>query len=204
MSLTYPLTLPTSVSFNEMSYLPRTVVGFNASKFTGQQQNYVWPGQWWEFKAKLPPLTTDAIADEWIAFLLSLNGREGTFYAGPSTRYSPNDSGTYATVRAGTVANDTTINLTYTDGAHPAQVGDWIQVGTTTASKLHRVVKVGTTVGTAGSVDVWPRTRSAYAAATAVNFRSPVGLFRLAEGSMDWSVNLAKHVGLELNAMEVL
>ena len=205
MSLTYPLTLPTSVSFTEMACLPRSVVGFNASRFTGQQQTYVWPGQWWEFKCKLPPLVTDLIADEWIAFLLSLNGREGTFNMGPSTRKTPSVAPALAQVGSGgATANSTTLPITLASASYGFTIGDWLQFGTGSAAKLHRVTKVNSFVGTAGSVDIWPRARSAYAAGSGLSLTNPVGLFRLSEGNMDWNVNLTKHVGLEINATEVL
>ncbi len=205
MSLTYPLTLPSSVSFSEMSYLPRSVVGFNMSRFTGQQQTYVWPGQWWEAKCKLPPLTTDALADEWISFLLALNGREGTFNMGPSTRKTPRTISALATVGSGGgTANSTTLPITLVFSSYGLVAGDWFQIGTGSSAKLHRITQVNTFVGTAGSVEIFPRARSAYAAGSGLYLSNPVGLFRLSEGNMDWTVNTAKHVGLEINAMEVL
>lgn len=205
MSLTYPLTLPSSVSFTEIAYIPKTVVGFNASKFTGQQQTYVWPGQWWEFQCRLPALHTDALADEWIAFLLSLNGREGTFNMGPSTRKTPSVSAALAVVGSGGgTANSSTLPITLTNASYGLTVGDWLQYGTGSSAKLHRIVKVNAFVGTAGSVEIFPRARSAYTAAAALNLTNPVGLFRLSDGKMDWTINTAKHVGLEINASEVL
>lgn len=205
MSVSFPLTLPPSVSFTDMSYLPRTVVGFNASKFTGQQQTYVWPGQWWEFNCRLPALVTDAIADEWVAFLLSLNGREGTFNMGPSTRKTPGVALASAVVGSGgATANSPTLPITLGSAAYGLSVGDWIQHGTGASAKLHRVVKVNAFVGVAGSVEIFPRARSAYAAGSTLVTTNPVGHFRLLDGKMDWNVNLAKHVGLELNVVEVL
>ena len=199
MSLTYPLTPPSSPTFNAMAYHPRTVVGYAASPFTGQQQTYVWPGQWWEIDGTLPPLTTDADADAWIGFLLALNGRQGTFYLGPSTRKSPRGSaaGT-AAAGAANVANSTTL-ITKTHTGSFA-VGDWLQVGATSAARLHRVVQVNSQY----SYDVFPRLRSAYADGTSIVFTNPVGIFRLKDNDQAWDVNLAKHVGLQLSAVEVL
>jgi hypothetical protein len=206
MAITYPLTLPTSVSFTDMQYIPRTVVGFSASRFTGQQQTYVWPGQWWEVRCKLPPLTTDALADAWIAFLLSLNGRHGTFNMGPSTRKLPNILTALAQVGSGgATANSSTLPITLFSAGSGLTVGDWIQHGTGASARLHRIVQVNAFVGTAGSVEIFPRARSAYAAGSGLVLTNPVGHFRLAsDDSMGWSVDLAKNTGLEINAMEVL
>lgn len=195
MAITYPLAMPSSPTFREVVYDPMTVVGARRSPFTGQRQTYVWPGQWWRVKATLPPIKDDAEADAWIAWKLGLNGQQGTFMLGPSTRKSPR--GNWAgscTIGAGVTAMSTTVVFAGHTGT-PA-LGDWFQVG----NNLHRVTKVLN----ATTVDAWPRTRSAYVNGTAVTITNPQGLFCLADNDMSWDVNLAKHTGLTLNAVEAL
>lgn len=198
MSLTYPLTPPTAPTVREMSYRAHNVVGFNKSPYTGQQQAVAWPGQWWEVDVDLPPME-DAEADAWLGFLLALQGRLGTFYLGPSTKKT-NRGGVTGTaqVGAGVTANGTEL-VTKTHSGTFA-VGDWLQIGATTAAKLHRVVKVNSQY----SYDVFPRTRSAYADGTAITYASPVGLFRLMANQLEWSVNVARLTGVQFSAQEVL
>lgn len=172
MAITYPLTLPTHTGFRSLEIQPKTVVGLAASQFTLEQQVYQWPGQGWLLNVELPPMS-QANAALWVAFFLALNGPEGTFYVGPSIRKVT--GGTKAgtvTVDTGAVANSTVLPIT--GGTGDFAKGDWLQVGTTTAARLHRVIQVN-----AGSVDVFPRLRSAYANGTAITYSSPVGVFRL-------------------------
>lgn len=173
MSLTYPLTLPTATGFRSLEIKAQSVVAQNVSPFTGAQQVYAWPGQWWQFGVELPAMS-QANAAIWSAFFLALNGPEGTFYLGPSIRKTTGGtkSGT-VTVNTGAAYNSTVLPIT--GGSGDFAVGDWLQVGTGTAAKLHRVVQVN-----AGSVDVFPRLRSAYSAGTAITYTNPKGLFRAA------------------------
>jgi hypothetical protein len=171
----------------------------NQSPFTGQQQTFVWPAQWWEVTVELPAMT-DASAGEWRAFFLACNGREGTFYFGDSVRKVPR--GTIAgsvTVGSGSVSNSTTLPLA--GGTGVFAVGDWLQVGTTTAARLHQATKINSGDGT---IDVFPRLRSAYANGTAIDYTSPVGLFRL-QDMPSWMFDEAKIAqGVTFSAMEVL
>lgn len=195
MALSYPLAMPSSPTFREVTYVPMTVVGAKRSPFTGQRQTYVWPGQWWAIKAVLPPIKDDSEADAWIAWKLGLNGQQGTFNLGPSTRKTPRSTWAGSVqIGAGVTALSTTV--VFQGGSGTPAVGDWFQVGTV----LHRVVQVNS----ATNVDVWPRTRSAYAQTTAVVISSPKGLFCLADNDMQWTVDVAKHTGLTLNAVEAI
>ena len=173
MAISYPLALPTITGFRSVELSARTAVAMVMSPFTGEQQVYAWPGQWWSWSVSLPPMT-EAEAAVWAGFFLALNGPEGTFYLGPAVRTVTGGTAAGAwAVNTGAVANSTTLPIT--GGTGSFAVGDWLQVGATTASKLHRVTQVNV-----GSVDVFPRLRSAYAGATAITYTNPKGIFRLA------------------------
>lgn len=194
MAITYPFTVPASPTFSEMTYKPITLVGVTRSPFTLQTQTFVWPGQAWAFRGVLPPISSDAEADAWITWKLALNGQQGTFLIGPSTRKTTRGSAAGAkTVDTGAVFNSTTLPITGGTGAFVA--GDWLQISNT----LYRVLQ-----NNGASVDVWPRLRSSYAAGTAITYVNPKGTFRLASNDMDWTVNLAKHTGLVVEAVEAL
>jgi hypothetical protein len=115
----------------------------------------------------------DAAAGAWAAFFMSCNGMAGTFYLGDSIRKTPsgNIAGTVL-VDAGAAALSTTLPIKGGTGAFA--VGDWLQVGSSSSSRLHRVLKVN-----AGSVDVFPSLRVAYAEDTAITYTNPKGVFRL-------------------------
>jgi hypothetical protein len=197
MPITFPLTVPSHTGFRSLEIKPRTIVGVNASIFTGEQQVYAWQGQWHEFSIELPAME-QASAAIWAMFFQALNGAEGTFYLGPSVRKVT--GGTKAgtvTVNTGAVANGTTLPIT--GGTGDFAVGDWLQVGLTTAAKLHRVMQVNV-----GSVDVFPRLRSAYAAATAITYTNPVGIFRLAGLPSEMYDQNKLCSGLSFNAIEAL
>lgn len=198
MAITFPLTPPSAPGPRSIEWTPRTVVGMTQSPFTGQQQVFAWPGQWFEVTVTLPPML-DAVAGAWQAFLLALNGREGTFYLGDSVRKTALGAVTGTlTVDAGAVANTTTLPISGATGSFA--VGDWLQVGTAANSRLHRVVKVNSST----SVELFPRLRTAYTAGTAIDYTAPVGLFRLA-GPVPWAYDAAKMCGgLTFSAMEVM
>jgi hypothetical protein len=56
---------------------------FSQSPFSGGEQVFEWPAEWWLAECSLPPMTR-ASAEPWNAFLLALRGRSGTFYLGDS------------------------------------------------------------------------------------------------------------------------
>lgn len=60
----------------------------SASPFTGSQQIFEWPAEWWEAEVSLPPMQRTNAA-RWNSFLLSLRGRSGTFYLGDSGARTP-------------------------------------------------------------------------------------------------------------------
>lgn len=176
MSLTFPISLP-SQGFAAIEWLDCGAVGIQRSPYTAEQQIYDWPGQWWEVRVTYPPMRDGTALGEILAFLRSLNGPSGTFYLGDSIRRTPRGSiaGT-VTVGSGATANSTTLPLS--GGTGSFAVGDWLQIDANSAARLHQVVKVN-----AGSVDVFPRLRSAHANGTSITYNSPKGVFRLVERS---------------------
>jgi hypothetical protein len=193
MPIVYPLpALPASPTFRFLSFTPVTIVGVSPSLFTGKEQVFVWQGQWWRVSGQLPPMNGND-ADAWVSWKLSLNGRQGTFYLSDVSRRTSRGNPVGYQVGAGAVANSTTLPLQAGTGAFV--VADWLSVG----DRLHKVTKVN-----AGSVDVWPRLRSAYAQGTVVVTTNAAGLFRLASNDMAWDVDSARIYGLSLEATEVL
>lgn len=174
MSISYPLTMPANPGFVSAEFTPISFVGSSRSPSTGEQDIYVWPGQWSEFLLNLPPMT-ESDAAIWAAFFLKCRGISGTFYFTPPNRVR--SAGTIAgsvTVGAGAVAGNTVLPIS--GGSGSFAVGDWIQVALGASAKLHRIMQVN-----AGSLDVFPVLRSAYSNGTAITYVNPVGVFRLGD-----------------------
>lgn len=195
MAISYPLAIPTTPGFVDISFKPFTVVGESEADVTKQAQIYVWQGMGWALEASLPAMPV-ASADAWVAWKLGLNGKQGTFQvydqSRPTTRGSASGS---KTCGVGNVADSTT--LITAGGTGSFALSDWLQIG----NYLYKVVQVNS----ATSYDVWPRLRAAHANGTAITYTNAKGLFRLTSNmGMEWNVNAAKHYGLQLSAKEAL
>ncbi len=131
MAIVFPRRHPTTPSFRRLTIIPRSIVGVTAAPTSGVQQTIAHPGQWWEFGVTLPPMPR-ATAEEWVAFLLSCNGRDRTFLLGDPVGASPRGavSGTpnvdgLHSIAVNSIAVDTL--PASTNGLF--LFGDWIQIG---------------------------------------------------------------------------
>lgn len=80
MAVTYPLAFP-SIGIKASSFRLKRVVAESASPFTGSQQIYKHPGEWWEGEVTFRS-TKRSEAAEIQAFLAQLRGKYGTFLYG--------------------------------------------------------------------------------------------------------------------------
>ena len=195
MAITYPLTPPSPFNLSRLSFTGVSAVSRNTSPFTMQVQQYNWPGQAWLGSVDCPPMVR-ADAEAVIAFLLA--AQRGTFYfqdyANPTNRGGVTGTLTVTTA----TANATT--LTFGGATGSFALGDWLQISTS----LYKVVQVNSS----SSVDVFPVLRSSYAATTPIIYGKPndaaraQGVFRLASGSTEWSIDLASIYGLNFSIIE--
>lgn len=206
MTISYPLTLPTTATAARLRLLGRSVVGASASPFTFETQVQAHQGQRWEADIELPPMKRED-AEAWVAFLLSLNGRQGTFTMGDPVGRTPRGSagGTPLVKGASQTGQALAIDgcpLSTTGWLLP---GDYIQLGSGSATHLHKVLVSADTNG-AGEVtlDIWPRLREAPADNLAVTISSCLGLWRLASNEMAWDIGEAEFYGIRFSAVEAL
>jgi len=154
-----------------------------------QTQQYNWPGQAWLGSVDCPPMVR-ADAETVIAFLLA--AQRGTFYfqdyANPTNRGGVTGTLTVTTA----TANETT--LTFGGATGSFALGDWLQISTS----LYKVIQVNSS----SSVDVFPVLRSSYAASTPITYANAKGVFRLASGSTEWSIDLASIYGMNFSIIE--
>ena len=189
MAITYPLTPPNPFNLSRLSFTGVSAVSRNMSPFTMQVQQYNWPGQAWLGSVDCPPMVR-ADAETVIAFLLA--AQRGTFYfqdyANPTNRGGVTGTLTVTTA----TANATT--LTFGGATGSFALGDWLQISTS----LYKVVQVNSS----SSVDVFPVLRSSYAASTPITYANAKGVFRLASGSTEWSIDLASIYGVNFSIIE--
>ena len=189
MAITYPLTPPNPFNLSRLSFTGVSAVSRNTSPFTMQVQQYNWAGQAWLGSVDCPPMVR-ADAEAVIAFLLA--AQRGTFYfqdyANPTNRGGVTGTLTVTTA----TANATT--LTFGGATGSFALGDWLQISTS----LYKVVQVNSS----SSVDVFPVLRSSYAASTPITYANAKGVFRLASGSTEWSIDLASIYGVNFSIIE--
>lgn len=206
MTISFPLSLP-SPGPREVRWGTRSQVGMSVSPFTFSQQTYVHQGDMWLCDVSLPPMVR-ADAEEWLAFFLSLNGREGYFLMGDPifTTARGTWSGDSPQVSGAHSAGTKVLAVKNLSNAATVKKGDWLQLGSAATSRLHKSM-TDQTANAAGFVtlDVWPRLRQSAASNDAITISSPKGMFRLASNDQDWSDVLGQHIeGISFSAIEYL
>ena len=194
MALSYPLSTPTSIGIAQIELRAVNAVAVSSSPFTYKQQVISHGGQKWEASVSIPSVRRD-LAAPWKSMLIGLKGSTGTFLLGDPDYTSPQGTATSGTISgtAGTDSVAVTLNGTLL-------AGDYIQLGTASASKLHVVLQDQTGNGT---LEIWPALRSTYSS-QAIGLTSPVGVFRLAENVTSWSINNVSAYGISFEAVEAL
>ena len=91
------------------------------------------------------------------------------------------------------------VTITISDGT-TLKAGDYIQLGTTSTSKLHKVLA---DVSATGSVDIWPNLKATYSGA-AVTVDNAKGVFRLTSNVQDWQIGNSSTYGISFEAVEVI
>lgn len=203
MAITYPRSLPAGTA-KRIRFKMNSMVGMSASPFTGSQQVYAHQGQFWSAEVELPPMQA-ATAEAWLGFLLSLNGREGTFLMGDPTRTATRGIGTGSPLVNGA---SQTGNTLITDGWTVSQTGilkagDYIQLGTGSSSRLYKLRADANSDGSGNAtLEIWPRLRSAPADNAALTVASAKGLWRLADNEQGWDLEEAGFYGISFNCVE--
>jgi len=194
MSVTFPLTFPTITGIAKATLRKQSIVAQSNSPFTGISQTQVFPGQWWEGEITLPPFVSRASFETWMAFLLSLNGKEGTFLFGDPAGKTPRGIATGTPFVNGASQSGGSL---ITDGWTVSQTGillagDWIQLGTSSTARLYKVLADANSDGTGNATfDIWPNLRGNLIPADndPLVVQSAQGLFRLATNEQSWNLS---------------
>jgi hypothetical protein len=206
MAISFPRDLPTVTGIANITLRAVNQTAMTMSPFTYKQQIHNHVGQRWEAEVQLPPMKYEN-AEEWIAWLLSLNGRAGTFLMGDPNRATARGAlgGTPLVNGADQTGSSISIDGCSTSVTGWMKAGDYIQLGSASTATLHKVLQDADT-NSSGEVtlDIWPNIITAPANNAAVVTSNTVGRWRLNSGEQDWSVNNAAIYGVTFACVQVV
>ena len=194
MAIVYPLNTPTSIGIESIELRSVNAVAISQSPFTYKQQVVSHGGQRWEASVSIPSVHRDKAA-QWKAMLVGLKGQTGTFLLGDPDYATPQGTVTSCVLTGSAGSDSASVVMTGT-----LKAGDYIQLGSGSASKLHQVL---VDQSGSGTIELWPSLRSDYTSQTVV-FNSPKGVFRLSNNVTSWSINNASIYGISFEAVEVV
>lgn len=181
MTITYPLSMPSSPAPRSLTLGKLTAVAVSRSPFTYQAQVQRFSGQAWAATVTLPVLSSDQARD-WSGFFSALNGPEGTFlFAIPDRKTARGVATGTPLVNGGSQTGATLV----TDGWTPSQTnilrrGDLINLGSGTSLRLYEITQDVNSDGSGNAtLDIWPRLRSSPGDNNAITVANCQALMRL-------------------------
>ena len=201
----YPLTLPTVTGITTQNWGLERVVAVTESPFTNQEQVYEHEGAQWRATFTLPPMKKESAA-VWLAFLMSLRGRRGTFKIGDQDRKTIQGVATGTILVNGDAQTGNAINL---DGFANStnnvfKAGDYIQIN----SYLYMVsADVNSDASGEATVYVEPSLRTGIEAInddTTVVYSNTTTVMRLDSNELNWDTNNVSVYGISFACSEVL
>lgn len=188
MAITYPLEMPAGLYPRSIEWKAENSVAYTESPFSKKLKIYDYGGKRWRATLTLPVLELHN-AKRWVAWFLSLNGIEGTFYLKPSLEAAPVGSAQGTPLVKGASQTGQSLSTDGWDSSQPAvlMAGDWIQVG----NFLYRVLQDVASDGSGdATIDIWPGLRSSPNDNDPITVFDAKGLFRLEQvPSVLYSVN---------------
>ena len=201
----YPLTLPTVTGITTQNWGMERVVAVTESPFTNQEQIFEHEGAQWKATFTLPPMKKEKAA-VWLAFLMSLRGRRGTFKIGDQDRKTIQGTATGTVLVNGASQTGNAINL---DGftasrANVFLAGDYIQIN----SYLY-MVSANVTANGSGEATVYvePSLRTGIEAIndnTTVVYSNTTTLMRLDNNELNWDTDKVSVYGISFACSEAL
>jgi len=201
----YPLTLPTVTGVTTQNWGMERVVAVTESPFTNQEQIFEHEGAQWKATFTLPPMKKEKAA-VWLAFLMSLRGRRGTFKIGDQDRKTIQGTATGTVLVNGAAQTGNAINL---DGftasrANVFLAGDYIQIN----SYLY-MVSANVTANSSGEATVYvePSLRTGIETIndnTTVVYSNTTTLMRLDNNELNWDTDKVSVYGISFACSEAL
>jgi hypothetical protein len=194
MAISYPLNTPTTIGFESIELRAVNATITSQSPFSYKQQVISHTGQRWEASVSIPSVLRD-LAEPWAAFLTALKGQTGTFLLGDPLGATPR--GTVSSCTLTGTAGDESVAVTMTGSL---LAGDYIQLGSGTTARLHKVL---VDQSGSGTLEIWPALRSTYSSAT-VTTTNAKGVFRLNQNMSSWQISNANSYGIAFEAVEAI
>ena len=201
----YPLTLPTVTGIKTQNWAMERVVAVTESPFTNQEQVFEHEGAQWKATFTLPPMKKES-ASVWLAFLMSLRGRRGTFKIGDQDRKTIQGVATGTILVNGASQTGNAINL---DGFANStnnvfKAGDYIQIN----SYLYMIsADVNSNSSGEATVYVEPSLRSGIEVIndnTTVIYSNTTTVMRLDNNELNWDTNNVSVYGISFACSEDL
>lgn len=209
MTITYPLPFPTVTGVRSVSLRAMNAVALERSPFTFAQQAQAYAGQMWLADVTLPTITSRAAAEEWITFITSLRGQFGTFLMGiPEASVARGAArGTDTVVVNGDdhIGGSVDITSDQIGVTGYLKAGDYIQIGSLSTTRLHKVLQDVDTDGSGNAtLDIWPGLRSSPANGATVVVEGAQGRWRLAMNESEWNLDVTSAYGMSFSAVEAV
>lgn len=213
MSISYPLAFPTVTGITVLGMGPRSVVAALPSPFTLQEEVQVWDGARWEIEIQVSPVVGRADAAPWMAFLASLNGREGSFLFSDPLAATPLGAGGGTPV-VNTVGSPT-LNTRRSRELHTRgwdggvsnilKAGDYLQLFSGSSRRLHmNLTDVSSDSSGEATLNVWPPLREDVPDGTAITVTAAQGIFRMTTNTPRWNIANSLEHGFSIPAAEVV
>jgi len=206
VTIIYPISIPATPGIKSLRMTPIAVNGVSQDQFTLIQQVQGYPGKRWEIEISMP-IMVRADADNWISFLLQLDGQFGTFLFGDPAAKTPKGTNLGTPVVDGAAQSGKTLAIkgmgANETGAYLA--GDYFNLGSTISSRLYKFVKDVDADGSGkATADIWPALQLIPADNETIVVNNPKGVFRLAANQMPYTINEALHYGVVIPALSVV
>jgi len=201
----YPLTLPTATGIQTQRFALTRIVGVSQSPFTRQEQVIQHQGEYWSATVQLPPMLKDN-ASQWLAFLLQLRGRRGTFKLGDQDRKTIQGvaTGTIRVNGASQTGNQVALDGFAVSTNNVFKAGDYIQIN----SYLYMVTEDVNSNGSGeADVKIEPSLRSGLetiADDDTVLYTNTTTLMRLDSNEVAWDTDQVSKYGISFACSEAL
>lgn len=196
--VTFPLTLPASPGFQKARFRLVRNQAITRDPFAWTPKILHRQGDGWQADLQLPPMT-EAQVDDWIAFLVSLQGQVGTFKLGDPRRSTPNGLAPGTPLVDGASQTGNTLN---TKGWTASQSGillkyDYIEV----ENRLYMVVEnADSDIGGLSTLSIESALRSSPAGNAVITTTNPQGIFMLSDPDVFWDEDILLWDGLAFTA----
>ena len=206
MTISFPLPFPAFPDNSTVQISPLNTVAVLDAPHSLKQQVQRFGGQLWSAEIELPDMPR-AVAAPWTAFLLAMNGRQGTVLVGDPAATAPLGPATGTPLVDGASQTGATLATKGWSASVTGilKAGDYIQLGSGAATRLHQVIEDAMSdSGGLASLTLWPDLRESPADGAAIVTASPKGTFRLAANDGGWTTDARGLYGVTLSLIEAV